>query len=67
MDWHHIYNCADEYCEYCLGLVEDGILESCDGCGEVGHTDFCGWIGELDSEGRCSIYCLQCAKDLRNE
>lgn len=44
-------------CWYQDLLTNNGFVESCDSCGHAGSTESDGWIGVVDEEGRCSIYC----------
>lgn len=69
----HVANCTVEDCEQCNAAADHGLVETCDSCGKIQHTDWLGWTGNVDSEGRCFMYCPTCAskplepeKDLRN-
>lgn len=46
-------------CSYQDYLVENGFAESCDCCGKAGSTASDGWIGVVDKEGMCAIYCSE--------
>lgn len=52
-------SCKKE-CEYQDYLVHEGIIISCDSCGDAGHTDSDGWEGVVNSDGQCAVYCLGC-------
>ena len=57
--------CACENdCPYQNYLVENGFVISCDSCEFAGHADSDGWIGVVNGEGMCSVYCSRkCAGD----
>ena len=57
--WHAAH-CRDKNCEYCQFLCEDGLIISCDRCSNVHHTDWLGWSGKVDSEGRVFVLCPEC-------
>lgn len=44
-------------CLYQEYLVENGFVISCDCCGHAGHADSDGWIGVVDDQGRCAVFC----------
>jgi hypothetical protein len=52
--------CACLYdCENQQYLVEDGFIMSCDSCGFAGLVESDGWIGVLDNNGGCAVYCSE--------
>jgi hypothetical protein len=56
----HAAHCITENCEWCRSLCDQGLIISCDQCGHVHHTDWLGWQGTLDNEGRCTVLCPEC-------
>lgn len=61
--WHAAH-CTVETCEWCESLVEQGLVIACDECGHVHHTDWLGWTGTVDGDGRCTVLCPECAVKL---
>lgn len=50
--------CACEKdCGYQDYLVQEGFAMSCDSCGHAGSVASDGWIGIVDYQGRCAVYC----------
>lgn len=56
----HVAHCCDDECEHCQSLCDEGLVISCDECGHVHHTDWLGWIGDIDAEGCCRVLCPEC-------
>ncbi len=52
--------CACPYeCENQQFFVNDGFIMCCDVCGCAGLVESDGWIGVLNEEGGCVIYCSE--------
>lgn len=50
--------CACEKdCPYQDYLVDNGFAISCDECGFAGRPDSDSWIGVVDGQGMCSVFC----------
>jgi len=50
--------CACEKdCLYQDYLVDNGFVISCDACGFAGSSDSDAWIGVVNSQGMCSVFC----------
>ena len=58
----HASHCTDENCEYCQFLCDDGLVIACDECGNVHHTDWLGWNGKVDAEGKVTVLCPECSR-----
>lgn len=56
----HVSNCTIDECDICNNFVDNGRVISCDCCSKIHHTDWLGWRGILDSNGRCFVYCGEC-------
>lgn len=50
---------CEKDCWYKDYLVLNGFAESCDCCGKAGSTASDGWIGVVDEQGRCAIFCSE--------
>lgn len=48
-------------CECQYHAVEDGYVMACDECGSPGLVESDGWVGVLDDNGGCMVYCCGCA------
>jgi len=48
------YDCENQ--EY---YVEGGFIMSCDVCGSAGLVESDGWIGVVNGEGMCAVYCSE--------
>ena len=60
----HAKECQDENCEFCQHLCDEGLVESCDSCGQIGHTDVINfWTGKLEGD-KCFIYCPKCKNNI---
>lgn len=46
-------------CPYQDYLVENGFVIACDSCGFAGHADSDGWIGVVNDQGVCSVFCCE--------
>lgn len=57
--WHAAH-CTVENCERCQSLCDEGLVIACEECGRVHHTDWLGWCGEVDGDGRCTVLCPEC-------
>lgn len=44
-------------CENQQNYVNDGFIMSCDVCGHAGLVESDGWIGVVNEEGMCSVFC----------
>lgn len=56
----HVAHCTIEYCEYCTMLCDEGLIISCDSCGNTHHTDWLGWTGSVNEQQQCLVYCPEC-------
>lgn len=63
--WHAAH-CRVEDCDLCQSLCDHGSVISCDDCGRVHHTDWLGWAGAVDGEGRCAVWCPECRPDVES-
>lgn len=56
----HARECEDENCDWCQSLCDQGLVESCDHCGAIEHTDAINfWTGNLVGQ-QMFIYCPNC-------
>ena len=64
---HIWYDCEDDECEYCQFLIEEGVITSCDLCGEAEYRDseYMCPIGP-NPKGQVFVYCLECVRNNRD-
>lgn len=46
-------------CEMQQIWVEEGFIMSCDKCGNAGLVNSDGWIGVVNKDGMCAVFCSE--------